>query len=32
MKIKENAFLKFIIACLRTGNKELANKVIKQNK
>ena len=32
MKIKENSFWKFIVACLRTGNKELVDKVIKQNK
>lgn len=32
MKIKEKSFLKFIVACLRTGNKELAKKLIKQNK
>lgn len=32
MKVKEESFWKFIVACLRTGNKELAKKLIKQNK
>lgn len=32
MKVKAETFWKFIIACLRTGNKELVNKIIKQNK
>lgn len=32
MKVKEESFWKFIIACLRTGNKELAKKVVNQNK
>ena len=32
MKVKEESFWKFVVACLRTHNKELANKVIKQNK
>ena len=32
MKIKEESFWKFIAACLRTGNKEPAKKLIKQNK
>ena len=31
-KISETAFCKFIIACLRTNNEDLAKKVIKQNK
>ena len=30
MRIKEESFWKFVIACLRTDNKELAKKVIKQ--
>lgn len=30
MKISEKAFLKFVVACLRTGNKQLAKKMIKQ--
>ena len=32
MEVKEKSFWKFFVACLRTGNKELAKKVIKQNK
>ena len=32
MKVKEESFWKFIVACLRAGNKELAEKLIKQNK
>ena len=32
MKVKEKSFWKFFVACLRTGNKELAKKVIKQNR
>lgn len=31
MTVKENSFWKFIVACLRTGNKELAEKAIRQN-
>lgn len=30
MKIKEESFWKFVVACIRTDNKELAKKVIKQ--
>ena len=30
MRIKEESFWKFVVACLRTDNKELAKKVIKQ--
>lgn len=32
MKIKAETFQKFIVACLRTGNKRLVKKIIKQNK
>lgn len=32
MKVKEESFCKFLVACLRTGNKELAKKLVKQNK
>ena len=32
MKVKEESFWKFVVACLRTGNKELAKKLFKQNK
>lgn len=32
MKVKAESFWKFVIACLRTGNKELVKKLIKQNK
>lgn len=32
MKVKGESFVKFIVVCLRTGNKELAKKLIKQNK
>ena len=31
-KISETAFCKFLIACIRTKNVELAEKVVKQNK
>ena len=31
MKVKAESFWKFVIACLRTNNKKLADKVIKQN-
>ena len=31
-KVKENTFWKFLIACFRTNNKELMNKILKQNK
>ena len=31
-KISETAFCKFIIACLRTKNEDLAKEVVKQNK
>lgn len=30
MKVKEKTFWKFVVACLRTGNKELAKKLFKQ--
>lgn len=32
MKVKGESFWKFVVACLRTGNKELAKKVVEQNK
>lgn len=32
MKVKGESFWKFIVVCFRTGNKELAKKLIKQNK
>ena len=32
MEVKEKTFWKFVVVCLRTGNKELAKKLIKQNK
>ena len=32
MKVKAETFWKFIVACLRTKNKELIDKVVKQNK
>ena len=32
MKVKKESFWKFVVACFRTGNKELAKKLIKQNK
>lgn len=32
MKVSAETFWKFVVACLRTGNKQLADKVIKQNK
>ena len=31
-KISENVFLKFIVACFRTGNDELANDIVKKQK
>lgn len=32
MKVKADSFWKFIVACLRTGNENLAKNIIKQNK
>lgn len=32
MKVKAETFWKFVLACLRTKNKELIDKVVKQNK
>ena len=32
MKVKAESFWKFVVCCLRTGNKELVKKLIKQNK
>lgn len=32
MKVKGESFWKFVVACLMTCNKELAKKLIKQNK
>ena len=32
MKVKEESFWKFFAACLRTGNKELTEKLVKQNR
>ena len=32
MKVKQESFEKFIVACLRTGNKDLAEKLVKQNR
>lgn len=31
MKIKQESFIKFLIACIRTKNYKLAEKVIRQN-
>lgn len=32
MEVKEESFWNFVVACLKTGNKELVKKLIKQNK
>lgn len=32
MKVSEESFWKFIVTCLRTNNRELVKKLIKQNK
>ena len=32
MEVNEESFCKFVVACLKTGNKELVKKLIKQNK